>query len=119
MAGGSAFDSRRARMSPPTLAIRSAPRGAPTQRLDGAMGSVFESFRRLSPAAFVLEAILAAVVADALLMGFILLRRAYRKRYFAKRDACVFEFRQNWGAWVSGKDSFEYWRHTPLPRRSL
>ncbi len=81
------------------------------------MGSVFESFRRLGPAAFVLEAILAAVVADALLMGFILLRRTYRKRYFAKRDACVFEFRQNWDALISGKIPLESWRKKPFRRR--
>src|SRR3989449_10599736 len=117
MAGCSACDSRRARMSPPTLAIRSARRGAPTQRLDGAMESVFESFRRLGPAAFVLKAILAAVVADALLMGFILLRRTYRKRYFAKRDACVFEFRQRWDALISGEIPFETWRRKPFDRR--
>src|SRR5256712_13690921 len=117
MAGDSAFDSRRARMSPPTLAIRSARRGTPIQRLDGAMESIFESFRRLGPAAFVLEAILAAVVADALLMGFILLRRTYRKRYFAKRDACVFEFRRNWDALISGKIPFEDWRRKPFRRR--
>src|SRR5260370_37555799 len=82
MAAGSGFDLRRARMSPPTPAIRSAPRGAPTQHLDGAMESVFESFRRLGPAAFVLEAILAAVVAGALFVGFILMRRGAPPRLF-------------------------------------
>jgi HEAT repeat protein len=81
------------------------------------MASAFDTFRRLGPAAFVLKAIVAAIAADALLLGFILLRRAYRKRYFAKRDACVFEFRQNWDALISGKIPFEQWRNKPFRRR--
>ena len=81
------------------------------------MGSAFETFRRLGPAAFVLKAIVAAIVADALLLGFILLRRTYRKRFFAKRDARVFEFRQNWDALISGEIPFEKWRTKPFQRR--
>lgn len=81
------------------------------------MASVFDTFRKLSPAAFVLRAIVAAIVADALLLGFILLRRAYRKRHFAKRDACVFEFRQKWEALISGQIPFEQWRKNPFRRR--
>ena len=42
------------------------------------MASAFETFRRLGPAAFVLKAIITVIVADALLLGFILLRRTYR-----------------------------------------
>ncbi len=71
----------------------------------------------LSPAALVLKAIVVAIVGDALLLGFILLRRTYRKRYFAKRDARVFELRRNWDALVSGKISPETWRTKPLDRR--
>src|SRR5216684_2407969 len=59
------------------------------------MESVFEKIWRLSPAAFVLKAIVIAVVANALLLAFILLRRTRRKRYFAKRDGRVFELRPN------------------------
>ena len=81
------------------------------------MASVFDTIRKLSPAAFVLKAIVVAIVADALLLGFILLRRAYRKRYFAKRDACVFEFRQKWEALISGQVPFEQWRKNPFRRR--
>jgi HEAT repeat protein len=74
------------------------------------MRSTFETFRRLGPAAFVLKAIVAALIADMLLLGFILLRRTYRKRYFAKRDARVFELRQKWDALLSGEIPFESWR---------
>src|SRR6267378_1174252 len=58
------------------------------------MESIFEKLWRLGPAALVLKAIVAAIVANGLLLGFILLRRTYRKWYFAKRDARVFEWRQ-------------------------
>ena len=36
------------------------------------MGSVFETFRRLGPAGFVLEGILGAIMLDVLLLAFIL-----------------------------------------------
>src|SRR5216684_173460 len=78
------------------------------------MGSIFEKLLRLDPAAFVLKAIFAA---DALLLAFILLRRTYRKRYFAKRDARVFELRQKWDALISGQIPYQSWRKNPFDRR--
>ena len=81
------------------------------------MASIFEKLWRLGPAAFVLKAIIAALVANGLLLAFILLRRTYRKRYFAKRDARVYELRQNWDALVSGEIPFETWRSKPFDRR--
>src|SRR6266436_6130790 len=81
------------------------------------MESIFERLWRLGPAAFVLKAIVAAITVDALLLGFILLRRTYRKRYFAKRDAHVFELRQKWEALISGKLPYETWRKKPFDRR--
>lgn len=74
------------------------------------MESIFEKLWKLGAAAFVLKAIVAAIVADGLLLAFILLRRTYRKRYFAKRDARVFELRQKWDALISGEIPFEAWR---------
>jgi HEAT repeat protein len=65
----------------------------------------------------VAKAILAAIVADGLLLAFILLRRTYRKRYFVKRDARVFELRQKWDALVSGEIPYETWRKKPFDRR--
>ena len=58
------------------------------------MASIFEKLWRLGPAAFVLKAIVGAIIADALLLTFIFVRRSYRKAFFARRDAQVFEFRQ-------------------------
>src|SRR5260370_38625356 len=83
------------------------------------MESVFEKIWKLSPAAFVLKAIVIAVVANALLLAFILLRRTRRKRYFAKRDGRVFELRQKWDALISGRIPFESWRKKPFDRRTV
>jgi HEAT repeat protein len=81
------------------------------------MESVFEKLWKLGPAAFVLKAIVAAIAADALFLGFILLRRWYRRRYFAKRDARVFEFRQVWDRLISGDIPYETWRKKAFERR--
>ncbi|MCU1299814.1 MAG: hypothetical protein JWQ87_98 [Candidatus Sulfotelmatobacter sp.] len=74
------------------------------------MGSAFDTFRKLGPAAFVLKAIISVIVADLLLLGFILLRRTYRKRYFSNRDARMFEIRQKWEATISGEIPYSTWR---------
>lgn len=81
------------------------------------MASIFEKLWRVGPAAIVLKAIFAAIIVDALLLAFILLRRTYRKRYFARRDARVFELRQKWDALVSGKIPYETWRKKAFDRR--
>jgi HEAT repeat protein len=81
------------------------------------MASIFEKLWRLGPAAFVVKAIFAAILADGLLLAFILLRRATRKRYFARRDARVFELRQKWDALISGQIPYETWRKKPFDRR--
>jgi HEAT repeat protein len=83
------------------------------------MESIFEKLWRLGPAAFVLKAIVVAVMADALLLAFILLRRAYRKRYFAKRDACVFKWRQKWDDLLSARVSYSAWRANAFDRRII
>ena len=81
------------------------------------MASIFEKLWRLGPAAFVVKAIVVVIVADGLLLGFILLRRTYRKWYFAKRDAHVFELRQNWDRLISGEIPYETWRQNSFDRR--
>src|SRR5437762_3383631 len=81
------------------------------------MGSIFEKLWRLAPAGFVFKAIMAFIVADGLLLAFIFLRRTYRKRFFAKRDARVFELRKQWDALISGKIPYEKWRSKPFDRR--
>src|SRR5258707_6483593 len=81
------------------------------------MESIFEKLWRLGPAAFVLKAIVVAIAADGLFLGFILVRRMYRKWHFAKRDARVFELRQNWHLLISGRIPYETWRQNPFDRR--
>jgi HEAT repeat protein len=83
------------------------------------MESIFEKLWRAGPAAFVLKAIVAAILADGLLLAFILLRRSYRKWYFAKRDSRVFELRQQWDSLISGKIRYERWRKKPFDRRII
>lgn len=81
------------------------------------MTSVFEELGTLGPAAFVFKAILIAIAADALLLAFIFVRRTYRKRFFAKRDARVLEFRLQWDALISGTVPYERWRRKAFDRR--
>src|SRR5215813_3782481 len=81
------------------------------------MRSIFERLWRLGPAAFVFKAIVTAIVADALLLTFIFTRRTYRKWFFRKRDARVFELRQKWEALISCQIPFESWRKKSFDRR--
>jgi HEAT repeat protein len=83
------------------------------------MASGFEIFHRLEPSAFVFKAIIGAIVADVVLLAFILLRRGYRNRYFQKRDARVFELRQQWDALISGEIPYETWRTKSFDRRII
>jgi HEAT repeat protein len=83
------------------------------------MGSAFDTFHKLGPAAFVLKAIISVIVADVLLLGFILLRRTYRKRYFATRDARMFEIRQEWEALISGQIPYATWRTKASDRQLI
>lgn len=82
------------------------------------MGSAFNAFRKLGPAAFVLKAIIFVIVADVLLLAFILLRRTYRKWYFAKRDARMLAIRHRWKALISGQIPYATWR-TKTSEREL
>ena len=81
------------------------------------MESVFDKLWHIGPAAIVAKAIIAALAADSLLLGFILLRRTYRKRHFARLDARTFEFRRDWDDLISGKIPYESWRKKSFDRR--
>src|SRR6267142_3103452 len=96
--------------------IRNVRKTEGTQPSGLAMESIFEKMWRLGPSGLVVKAIIAAIVADGLMLAFILLRRTYRKRYFARRDARVYELRQKWNALTSGQISFLSWRNKPFDR---
>lgn len=81
------------------------------------MQSIFEKLSRYGPSVFVLKAIVVAVIADVLLLSFILLRRGYRRWYFAKRDARVFELRRSWKQLISGEIPYTQWRGKAFDRR--
>lgn len=83
------------------------------------MGSAFERLRDLGPATIVVKAILIAVAANLLLLGFILLRRTYRKRFFVKRDARLLELRENWKALIAGEIPYNSWRAKPFDVRII
>lgn len=65
-------------------------------------------------AAFVLQAILFSATCIVLLLAFILLRRLYRQRHFAKLNARILYYRQHWGEVLNGGISAESWRLRPL-----
>jgi HEAT repeat protein len=78
------------------------------------MGSVFKGIEKLGPAGLVLEAILASLLGILLLVGFIVLRRWYRARYFHKRNQRNVELRFQWDDILSGKIPAEDWCFNPL-----
>jgi HEAT repeat protein len=83
------------------------------------MDSAFNTFRKLGPAAFVVKAIVFVVVADILLLAFILLRRTYRKWYFANRDARMLAIRHEWDALISGEIPYNTWRTRKSERQLI
>jgi HEAT repeat protein len=78
------------------------------------MGFIFSGIEKLGPAGLVLQAILGSLLGILLLVGFIVLRRWYRARYFRKRNEQTVVLRSRWDDIISGKISAEEWRFDPL-----
>jgi HEAT repeat protein len=78
------------------------------------MGSVSKGIEKLGPAGLVLEAILASLLGILLLVGFIVLRRWYRARYFQKRNQRTVALRAQWDDILSGEIPAADWRFNPL-----
>jgi HEAT repeat protein len=78
------------------------------------MGSVFKGIEKLGSAGLVLEAILVSLLGILLLVGFIVLRRWYRARYFYKRNLRTVALRSRWNDILTGKIRAEDWRFNPL-----
>jgi HEAT repeat protein len=70
----------------------------------------------LGPAEYVLAAVVGTGVIIALLLAFILLRRAQRLRLFSRRDRRTLELRRQWDGIVQGSVPPESWRFDPLSR---
>src|ERR1700686_504467 len=78
------------------------------------MGSIFNGAERLGPAGLVLQAILVSVLGILLLVGFIVLRRWYRARYFRRRNERTVVLRSQWDEILSGQISAADWRFNRL-----
>jgi HEAT repeat protein len=78
------------------------------------MESIFSGVEKLGPAGLVLQAILFSLLGIFLLVGFIVLRRWYRARYFRRRNARTVVLRSQWDEILSGKISAEVWRFDSL-----
>jgi HEAT repeat protein len=78
------------------------------------MEFVFNGIEKLGPAGLVLQAILVSLLGIFLLVGFIVLRRWYRARYFRRRNDRTVALRSQWDDILSGKISAEAWRFDPL-----
>lgn len=80
------------------------------------MDSAFNWLRTFETAGFIPEAIFGTLLGIVLPLAFILARRAYRQRYFRRRDARTLHIRSHWNDIVSGRMSPEAWRLQPLDR---
>src|SRR5580704_12471928 len=78
------------------------------------MGSISSSIEKLGPAGLVIQAILVSLLGILLLVGFIILRRWYRGRYFRRRNDRTVALRAQWDDIVSGKIPPLDWRFNPL-----
>jgi HEAT repeat protein len=78
------------------------------------MGSVSKGIEKLGAAGLVLEAILVSLLGIVFLVGFIVLRRWYRARYFHKRNLRTVALRSQWNDILSGNIPAEDWRFNPL-----
>src|SRR5450755_1093455 len=78
------------------------------------MGSIFRGIEKLGVAGLVLEAILVSLLGILLLVGFIVLRRWYRARYFHKRNQRTVALRSQWDDILCGKIPAKNWRFNAL-----
>lgn len=67
-----------------------------------------------APAQYVLQAIFFSLIGIGLLLAFILLRRAYRRRYFRRFNARTLFFRRNWKRVLQGAIEPSAWLSQPL-----
>jgi len=78
------------------------------------MESVSSIIQRLGPAGLVVKAILGSLLAIIILIGFIIVRRWYRARYFRRRSERTVALRSQWDDIISGRVPPQKWRLNPL-----
>ena len=84
-----------------------------------AVNPVTQLVARLGPASYVFQAIVASLAGAALLLAFIMGRRAARRRYFGRRDARAQALRRQLPEILGGRILPEAWRRDPLDDRIL
>lgn len=70
----------------------------------------------LSPAGFVVRALVFSLAGITFLLAFILIRRFFRRRHFRRRDERTLELRRQWDEILAGTVPAEQWRLDPLSR---
>jgi len=83
------------------------------------MNPVTQIVARLGPAGYVFQAIVASLLGAALLLAFIMGRRAARRRYFGRRDARAQALRRQLPEILAGRILPGVWRRDPLDDRIL
>lgn len=83
------------------------------------MHSVFNWVNRLAPSSYVLMAVIVSAAGIGLLLGFILMRRFYRHRYFQRLNRRIAFFRDNWEGVVQRTVPAESWRLKALDREIM
>jgi HEAT repeat protein len=69
---------------------------------------------RLGPARFVFKAIVFSLAGVALLLAFIVIRRAVRQAHFRRREKRTLEIRRDWEAILDGRIAADQWCFHPL-----
>lgn len=78
------------------------------------MGFAFNSFSEIGPAVLIVRAVFFSVAGILLLIGFIVVRRWYRSRFFKHLNERTFAIRAEWDDIVSGQIPAQRWRLRPL-----
>lgn len=80
------------------------------------MESAFSVLAQFRPASYVADALVFTTVGILAPISYILARRAFRHRYFLRRDRRTFELRQRWHDVLGGALPAEHWRFSPRDR---
>ena len=83
------------------------------------MNPITKIVQAMGPGTYVVQAVVASLIGAALLLAFIMGRRAARRRYFGRRDARAQMLRRQLPEILAGRIMPEAWRRDPLDDRIL
>lgn len=83
------------------------------------MNPITKLVQAMGPGSYVVQAVIASLIGAALLLAFIMGRRAARRRYFGRRDARAQMLRRQLPEILAGRIMPEAWRRDPLDDRIL